>query len=472
MMMALVAALSVAPAAAVIAAEEAFLNTWARTDKPVIDGQANRTWMWGPQANTTVISEEYDEHPTGQRPVQYWDKSRMEVTDPNADSSSIWYVTNGLLVNELTSGRMQVGNNRFIDMEPAQVNVAGDANDPTGPTYQTIAGNIETGASIEDGQVINQVIDRNGINPSVDPETLDMLAAYSVTAGPYSPETQKHTASVFWNFMTSEALVYENGANVNANLFEHPYYATGLPIDQAWWANVQVADAPQWVLMQCFQRRCLTYTPGNDAGWQVEAGNVGQHYYAWRYGQVPMPPDPVPVPPPPSPDPEPDPPAYATFGDGMYQIGVDIQPGTYRNSDSSEGCYWERLSGFGGSLDEIIANEFTYARDIVTIESSDDGFSSERCGTWSNDLSAITAGQQEPFGDGTYIVGVDIAPGTWRNSDSSEGCYWERLSGFGGSIIDDVTDNEFTYESQIVTISVADEGFSTSGCGVWTLTGS
>ncbi len=37
------------------------------------------------------------------------------------------------------------------------------------------------------------------------------------------------------------------------------------------------------VLMQCFQRRCLTYTPGNAEGWQVEAGNVGRHYYEWRY---------------------------------------------------------------------------------------------------------------------------------------------------------------------------------------------
>jgi hypothetical protein len=38
------------------------------------------------------------------------------------------------------------------------------------------------------------------------------------------------------------------------------------------------------VLIQCFQRRCLTYTPSNPDGWRVEAGNIGQHYYAWRYG--------------------------------------------------------------------------------------------------------------------------------------------------------------------------------------------
>ena len=38
------------------------------------------------------------------------------------------------------------------------------------------------------------------------------------------------------------------------------------------------------MLIQCFERRCLTYTPGNPDGWQVEAGNVGQHYFHWRYG--------------------------------------------------------------------------------------------------------------------------------------------------------------------------------------------
>jgi hypothetical protein len=37
--------------------------------------------------------------------------------------------------------------------------------------------------------------------------------------------------------------------------------------------------------MQCFERRCLTYTPDNPEGWQVEAGNVGRHYYYWRYGE-------------------------------------------------------------------------------------------------------------------------------------------------------------------------------------------
>jgi hypothetical protein len=38
------------------------------------------------------------------------------------------------------------------------------------------------------------------------------------------------------------------------------------------------------VLIQLFERRTLTYTPANPSGFQVEMGNVGQHYYSWRYG--------------------------------------------------------------------------------------------------------------------------------------------------------------------------------------------
>ncbi len=69
-------------------------------------------------------------------------------------------------------------------------------------------------------------------------------------------------------------------------MFLSPFYATGYPITEAYWANVSVGGVQQDVLLQCFERRCLTFTPGNSAGWQVEAGNVGQHYYAWRYQQV------------------------------------------------------------------------------------------------------------------------------------------------------------------------------------------
>jgi hypothetical protein len=58
-----------------------------------------------------------------------------------------------------------------------------------------------------------------------------------------------------------------------------------LPISEPFWARVKVGGVEKEVLMQAFQRRVLTYTPSNPAGFQVEMGNVGQHYLRWRYGR-------------------------------------------------------------------------------------------------------------------------------------------------------------------------------------------
>ena len=155
-----------------------------------------------------------------------------------------------------------------------------------------------------------------------------------------------------------------------------------------------------------------------------------------------------------------------TFSDGTYVVGSEVSAGTYRNSSSSSGCYWERLSGFGGTTDEIIANNFTQSRQLVTISPSDVGFSAQGCGTWTQDLSPITSDPSAPFGDGMYQVGSEVAPGTWRN-DGTSGCYWARLSGFSHETYHIITNN-FGDEQQIVTVGAGDAGFESSGCGTWT----
>src|SRR5581483_3114553 len=155
---------------------------------------------------------------------------------------------------------------------------------------------------------------------------------------------------------------------------------------------------------------------------------------------APPPTPPAARPPPPATAPPPPPPSKA-FGDGTFVVGSDIRPGTYRASRPSSFCYWERLSGFGGTLDEIIANEASSSGpELVTIAASDAGFTSRGCGGWSADLSPITASPDSPFGDGKFLVGVDIAPGTWR-SNGAENCYWERLAGFGGTLEDIVAND-------------------------------
>ena len=257
---------------------DAFNGTWSRTDRPVLDGTTARTWMWGPEANTQIMSEAYDEAPGGQRQVQYFDKARMEITQPGGDAASIWYVTNGLLVVELITGEMQVGDNSFQQRRPADVNVAGDFDDPDGPTYATFGSLLdEAPASI--GTTITERVDRQG-NVSNDPT----LSGQGVGISYIDNVTNHAIAAPFWSFMNSSGAVYENGQFVNRQLFEDPFFATGRPITEAYWANVKLGDQQRDVLVQCFERRCLTYTPGNPAGFIVEAGNVGQHYYEWRYG--------------------------------------------------------------------------------------------------------------------------------------------------------------------------------------------
>jgi N-acetylmuramoyl-L-alanine amidase len=276
-------ALAMLPARAESPWNPAFNRTWQRTDKPVSDLLIHRTWIWGPQAFTIGLLEPYAESPRGQRLVQYFDKSRMEITpDPAVSPDSVWYVTNGLLAKELITGQMQTGDNRFEAREPAAINVAGDMDDPTGPTYATFASLIGL-PPVESGSVITQRVTRIGVLPP-EPALANyyVVAAHRVQVGTIDHQI----ASPFWAFMQSEGQVHEAGSIVTAPLFQNPFYATGYPVTEAYWSRVQLDGGYTDVLIQCFERRCLTYTPGNPDGWKVEAGNIGRHYYAWRYGDT------------------------------------------------------------------------------------------------------------------------------------------------------------------------------------------
>ncbi|TVR70783.1 MAG: hypothetical protein EA415_12455 [Sphaerobacteraceae bacterium] len=254
-----------------------FGNTRDRTDFPIDAGQVNRTWMWGPGSFSTAIEEPYGNAPDGTRIVQYFDKSRME--DNQYRASPPWHVTNGLLVMELVTGRMQIGDNEFVNRAPANVQVAGDSH-PDSPTYAMLDP-LRSWGHLPVGSQVTQRLNADGTVSSD-----SSLSGRGVTAAHYVPETDHTVASVFWNFMNSSGPVQTHQGTVHGPLFENPFFATGFPITEAYWVHVPVGGQWQDVLLQCFQRRCLTYTPGNSAGWQVEAGNVGQHYYRWRYGDA------------------------------------------------------------------------------------------------------------------------------------------------------------------------------------------
>jgi hypothetical protein len=71
-------------------------------------------------------------------------------------------------------------------------------------------------------------------------------------------------------------------------------------------------------------------------------------------------------------------------------------------------------------------------------------------------------------GDGTFRMGADLRPGTYR-SEGGESCYWERLRGLGGQTADIIA-NGAGILPQTVTIAPTDLAFRSQGCAPWTLT--
>jgi hypothetical protein len=259
----------------------AFEQVWWRTDLPVRENQADRTWIWGPEPISPLLLEPYDEGYAsgleGTRWVQYFDKTRVEITRSDGDRNQSWHVTNGLLARELITGRMQLGDSHVIEYEPAAINVAGDSDDPEGPTYRTLD-QVRGADPQPSGSVITQTISRDG---SITDNS--EFAEYGVTTAPRADRTDRTIASVFWDFMNAEDTIYDGFDYVQGRLFEDPFFATGLPITEPYWATVRVGGEPRDVLIKAFERRVLTYTPGNPEGWRVEAANVGRHYHQWRY---------------------------------------------------------------------------------------------------------------------------------------------------------------------------------------------
>lgn len=269
-------------------ASSAFEELWQRTDKLVQAGRVARTWTWGPQPGFTTM-EPYTEGPDGQRLVQYFDKSRMEINDPTAPRNQ-WYVTNGLLVREMVSGQIQVGNSTFMPKAAPQIPVAGDmTNNPDMPTYAAF-GACEP--SLQDGirayKLLGEPVTAiwtvrecpNGVD-------IQKAKQYPETAiESYDEVTGHNIPGVFWRYLQRGGIIWDAGRQVQTTPLFDGLYVVGRPLTAAYWTSCAIGGQKHDVLVQLFERRVLTYTPANPRGWQVEMGNVGQHYRMWRYDRT------------------------------------------------------------------------------------------------------------------------------------------------------------------------------------------
>ncbi len=265
-----------------------FENRWVEQDRLAGKPGVQRFYTWGPvvPGAETVRSEPYRESPDGLRLVQYFDKSRMEINQPFNGSG---IVTTGLLVRDLVSGQRQDGDNTFTTLPPSQTQVAGDdvSVNPNTPVYASFKNLITFGTPDSSSQPsrlgtqINQFINKAGnVTNGAPPEAL--------TIGAYQAETGHNIAKVFEDFKNLRGPITDPATG--ARLENRPVYTTnptinvfGYAVTEPYWVSTKVAGVDRVVLVQLFQRRVLTYNPAIPGASKVEMGNVGQHYFKWRY---------------------------------------------------------------------------------------------------------------------------------------------------------------------------------------------
>ncbi|MFI1357230.1 hypothetical protein ACH4TV_27140 [Streptomyces sp. NPDC020898] len=164
----------------------------------------------------------------------------------------------------------------------------------------------------------------------------------------------------------------------------------------------------------------------------------------------------------------------AIEGDGDFQVGGDIKPGTYRTSGNTDGmCYWERAKDASGEIDSLLANDNVSGTSYVTLLATDKLFKSSGCKDWEAvDLKAKGTPAAKMAGNGgMFRVGADIAPGTYRSAGNTDDlCYWERAKDASHSV-DSIVANNNVNGTAVATISASDGYFKTTGCKDWVKTG-
>ena len=164
------------------------------------------------------------------------------------------------------------------------------------------------------------------------------------------------------------------------------------------------------------------------------------------------------------------------FGPGLHMVNIDIEPGRYRAAGNV--IYWARLSDTLGAttygesdlslrekVEFIIVNGAPLAGPvIVDIDSSDVAFESVGDGLWILIDKTYQPEIKTTFGDGVWLVGIDIEPGTYQTKDDL--LFFQRLSNFSHEAdgwIDISFDNITVEGGTTVVIEPTDVGFQTVG---------
>jgi len=243
----LVAVPLASPRAATDFADPAFQQQWTRDE-------ATLTNFYGPL--TLAHDKQQEPYGSAMRTVQYFDKARLEL---GANSS----VTSGLLATELVTGKVQTGDATFDPRTPPAIPIAGDPTGP-GPKYADFTGkaaSVLTPATSAVGKSVTIALASDG-TPSTGTPSGD-AAPYAIAA--FDDPTKHNVSAAFTALRTKVGLT-----------------TVGYAISEPFLLNVGQTGKVA-TMAQIFERRVMTYTPANPDPYKVEFGNIGAHYYQWRY---------------------------------------------------------------------------------------------------------------------------------------------------------------------------------------------
>lgn len=166
------------------------------------------------------------------------------------------------------------------------------------------------------------------------------------------------------------------------------------------------------------------------------------------------------------------------FGPGLHPVGnpltsTQMPPGLWRSLGGS-GCQWSRIQNGAPA----IAGKSTHDNgpQYAQIAASDIGFASSNClPFWQHPgpFARPLAQPGSPFGDGDFLVGSEVAPGTYVASPpAGQVCNWAVVRGFHGKDSsgrnpDFVRGDTTSASAPTAVVDLGDFGFTSQGCGQW-----
>ena len=163
----------------------------------------------------------------------------------------------------------------------------------------------------------------------------------------------------------------------------------------------------------------------------------------------------------------------ASFGEGRFVVGEDIEPGLYRASvdvtKPNPRCSWARITHYRDLFDLGGRGNVQEGQAYVTIYQYDARVETEGCTRWEqvNVNNAQLAITPRSFGSGIHLVGIDIAPGAYTSTGKhGMACIWEKLAATDHESGSMIAMGKFTGRSSVV-IQPTEVAFASHNCASW-----